>query len=295
MRLFNNLTIYLILGIGVAFSQRNNQVRKSLDSLSKTNIKFAQLSKIQEADLNGLEDVDYSTIRIFAIDLNKDEINDLAVILDIDYKKMVRRNPENPSKNKYRFLLLCEGNKKDQFILTHKITKALNQHTEGVSHQDFVLLSTKEGFVLREFGEQMATGWATDLEFVSRNNSFLLKHAVVYSANISFKGAVLSKVISKKIIDKTVIIDSTNYYNYFPFGFTDDISDSKNSDPKITITTPKSFFYQDASEAKPKKSFLLKGDIAFVEETKGDWLFIRFEGKTITRGWMHKKNVKFLK
>ena len=67
------------------------------------------------------------------------------------------------------------------------------------------------------------------------------------------------------------------------------------SDPKISITTPKSFFYQDASEAKPKKSFLLKGDIAFVEETKGDWLFIRFEGKTITRGWMHKKNVQYLK
>ena len=66
-------------------------------------------------------------------------------------------------------------------------------------------------------------------------------------------------------------------------------------DPKITITTSKSFFYQDASEAKPKKSFLLKGDIAFVEETKGDWLFIRFEGKTITRGWMHKKNIQYLK
>lgn len=67
------------------------------------------------------------------------------------------------------------------------------------------------------------------------------------------------------------------------------------TDPQVTITTPKSFFYQDASESKPRKSFLLKGDTAFVEETKGDWLLLRYEGKTITRGWMHKKNVREVK
>lgn len=65
-------------------------------------------------------------------------------------------------------------------------------------------------------------------------------------------------------------------------------------DPQVTITTPKSFFYQDASEAKPRKAFLLQGDTAFVEETKGDWLLLRYEGKATTRGWMHKKNVREL-
>lgn len=88
-------------------------------------------------------------------------------------------------------------------------------------------------------------------------------------------------------VDK-IPLEKVNFYELFA-------SKNNTENLKITIITPKSFFYQDASEAKPKKSFLLKGDIAFVEETKGDWLFIRFEGKTITRGWMNKKNVQYLK
>ncbi len=288
--------IYFFTLTNIAFAQLNTKVKASFDSLAKVDFQFRNLRKIVlgNIDLTGFENINYSTTKLFDLDFNKDNLNDLAIALDVDYRKMGKRNVLDPSKNNYRFLLLAEQ-KNGKFMLINSFYKLLNQHTEGVSHQDLKLFYTKDGFVIREFGNQVGTGWATDMQFINKDNKFFLDKATIYAAEVDYRESRIIKEIKNKKLSKPLLIDSVNYYDYFPFGFTDDIPAESKPDPKITITTPKSFFYQDASEAKPKKSFLLKGDIAFVEETKGDWLFIRFEGKTITRGWMHKKNVQYLK
>lgn len=48
----------------------------------------------------------------------------------------------------------------------------------------------------------------------------------------------------------------------------------------------KLYFYSEKNEAKKLRSYIIKGNIVFIEKIEGDWAFCKYYGKVVTAGWM---------
>lgn len=57
------------------------------------------------------------------------------------------------------------------------------------------------------------------------------------------------------------------------------------------IEADKSYFYNDKQDKSKRKSYLIKGDIVFIEKIEGDWIRCKYYGKSVTEGWMKKETV----
>jgi hypothetical protein len=52
------------------------------------------------------------------------------------------------------------------------------------------------------------------------------------------------------------------------------------------VDTEKSYFHKEKSDAKKQKSYVIKGDIVYVEKIEGDWALCSYFGKKTTKGWL---------
>ena len=52
------------------------------------------------------------------------------------------------------------------------------------------------------------------------------------------------------------------------------------------VNTEKSYFYKQQSDNKRLKSYIVKGDIVYIEKIEGDWALCSYFGKKTTKGWL---------
>lgn len=60
------------------------------------------------------------------------------------------------------------------------------------------------------------------------------------------------------------------------------------------VTTEKTYFYSEKSEAKKGKAYLIKNDILFVDKIDGTWAYCSYIGKKITKGWIKTADLNVL-
>lgn len=52
------------------------------------------------------------------------------------------------------------------------------------------------------------------------------------------------------------------------------------------VNTTKSYFYKEQSNDKKLKSYLIKGDIVFIEKIENEWVFCSYFGKKTIKAWL---------
>ena len=52
------------------------------------------------------------------------------------------------------------------------------------------------------------------------------------------------------------------------------------------VNANKSYFYKEKSSEKKLKSYLIKGDIVFIEKLESEWAFCSYFGKKTTKAWL---------
>ena len=57
------------------------------------------------------------------------------------------------------------------------------------------------------------------------------------------------------------------------------------------IDCNKAYFYGAKKESTKKKSFLIKGDIVYIDKIENNWIHCQFLGNKITEGWLKQKSV----
>ena len=68
----------------------------------------------------------------------------------------------------------------------------------------------------------------------------------------------------------------------------------KERSKKIKVITDKTFFYDEMSDESKRKAFLVKGDIAYLEDLHDDWVKVYFDGKTVSGGYIKRSNIEVL-
>lgn len=80
--------------------------------------------------------------------------------------------------------------------------------------------------------------------------------------------------------------------NHFADGFVDFNLHTKEDWIEIRyIETEKSNFYSENNENSKRKSYLIKGDIVFIDKIDGEWIHCYYYGKSITTGWIKKETI----
>ncbi|MGY3792995.1 hypothetical protein [Aquimarina sp. 433] len=64
---------------------------------------------------------------------------------------------------------------------------------------------------------------------------------------------------------------------------------------KVKITVGKTFFHNEMSETSKRKAFLVKGDIAYMEDVNENWVKVYYDGKIISGGYIKRADVEVLK
>jgi hypothetical protein len=52
------------------------------------------------------------------------------------------------------------------------------------------------------------------------------------------------------------------------------------------VKSDKAYFYNEKSEDKKRKAYIIKNDFVLIKKIEGDWAYGVYEGKTITKGWI---------
>ncbi len=52
------------------------------------------------------------------------------------------------------------------------------------------------------------------------------------------------------------------------------------------VTSDRTYFYSDKSIDKKLKSYIVKNDFVCIDKIEGDWAYVTYFGKTITKGWI---------
>ncbi len=63
---------------------------------------------------------------------------------------------------------------------------------------------------------------------------------------------------------------------------------------KIKVVSNKTYFYNGMTEDTKRKAFLIKNDVAYLEDITGEWAKIYYDGKTITSGYVKLKDVSVI-
>ncbi|MBW1297003.1 hypothetical protein [Aquimarina litoralis] len=69
----------------------------------------------------------------------------------------------------------------------------------------------------------------------------------------------------------------------------------KEQSKKIKVTTDKTFFHNEMSETSKRKAFLVKEDIAYMEDVNDDWVKVYYDGKIVSGGYVKRSDVEILK
>ena len=69
----------------------------------------------------------------------------------------------------------------------------------------------------------------------------------------------------------------------------------KGFSQKIKVTEDKTYFYNDSELKDKRKAFLVKGDIAYLEDNGENYVQVYFDGKVVTAGYLNRNDVEILK
>jgi hypothetical protein len=61
------------------------------------------------------------------------------------------------------------------------------------------------------------------------------------------------------------------------------------------ITINKSYFYSGNNETSKSRSYLIKGDIIYIDKIEGDWLHCKYYGRKYSEGWIKSETVNSIK
>ncbi len=125
-----------------------------------------------------------------------------------------------------------------------------------------------------------------------KSGSFEIESYYPTDLNEKIKGKI-------KIIDSTSIIIKLmqehggcwNVQNFSNEDVTFRLTENYNWKEIRFVNIVKSYFYNDSKEETKRKSYLIKGDIFYIEKIQGDWVFGAFMGKKITKGWIKKSTI----
>lgn len=122
-----------------------------------------------------------------------------------------------------------------------------------------------------------------------KNNSFEIESNYITNLNEKINGTI-------KIIDSTTIsikLEQDHGGCWNVQNFSNEFVEFKLTEKYIWkeiryVIADKSYFYNEAKEESKRKSYLIKGDIFYIDRIDGDWVYGSFIGKKITKGWMKK-------
>jgi len=136
----------------------------------------------------------------------------------------------------------------------------------------------------------------------------------IYDSNLNFYKTTLSSNYMTDAIyygrfnkeDTTAIFYRKNNLNNIVFNFlkTQSKKDQRNYikeynikgfSQKIKVTADKTYFYNDEELKDKRKAFLVKGDIAYLENVGEKEVQVYFDGKVVTAGYLNKDDVQILK
>ncbi|WP_299256746.1 hypothetical protein [uncultured Aquimarina sp.] len=70
--------------------------------------------------------------------------------------------------------------------------------------------------------------------------------------------------------------------------------DVENKSSKVRVKVSKTFFHTEMSSASKRKAFLVKGDIAYLEEISNDWVKVYYDGNIVSGGYIKRSDIEVL-
>ena len=136
------------------------------------------------------------------------------------------------------------------------------------------------------------------------NEGDVFGEALVFSKARTYPATFISLNESKVLfIDKSDILKILTKEEKVLENFISLFTKHYNSRDKLTenlnwkeirfVNIDKSYFYNEAKEETKRKSYLIKGDIFYIEKIQGDWVLGAFIGKKTTKGWLKKSTLNY--
>jgi len=63
---------------------------------------------------------------------------------------------------------------------------------------------------------------------------------------------------------------------------------------KIKVISEKTFFYNEMSDDSKRKAFLVKGDVAYLEDIENNWAKVYYDGKIVSGGFVKRSDLEVL-
>jgi hypothetical protein len=181
---------------------------------------------IKDVNLENIITDKYNLMKVYEnIDFNLDGRNDLLLYIDRYVEEDDKFKAKEASNYNYRILLVLISQPNEKYIFSNKLITLLNQNTEGLFNSSFKIFIISDTLYVREYGRQIDTDWCTEMAFTFDKSikNWVLKKAVIYSAEISSDEEKIIKPVKTYNINDVITIDSVSYYKYFPFGFSDEV------------------------------------------------------------------------
>ena len=122
------------------------------------------------------------------------------------------------------------------------------------------------------------------LFYTTKLTSSYMYDEELYNRSSFLRIDALPKEIFTKLKNRSKV-DNINYIKEFAI---------EKQSKKIKVTANKTFFYTEMSEASKRKAFLVKGDIAYLEDINDDWVKVYYDGKIVSGGYIKRSNVEVL-
>jgi len=225
----NNYVIHILVFLTISldtFSQNDSNTKNWVQNiLTNESILINQLYISKGSTLDSINFSDYYLGYSYNnINLYNNNKNNFIFTIKQKYEKRQKFKARFAFKSKEQILIILTEVDKSIYRINYASNKILNQYTEGLMGKLIVI--EKDGILtLRSKGKHIDVKWITDLVFEynkEKKNYYLLK-AVAYSADLSndSKPKIIKEIFTKKPTKETSI-EETSYYDYFPFGFTDE-------------------------------------------------------------------------
>ncbi|WP_299443846.1 hypothetical protein [uncultured Aquimarina sp.] len=122
------------------------------------------------------------------------------------------------------------------------------------------------------------------LFYTTKLTSSYMYDEELYNRSSFLRIDALPKEIFTKLKNRSKV-DNVNYIKQFNI---------QEQSKKVKVTANKTFFYTEMSEASKRKAFLVKNDIAYLEDINDDWVKVYYDGKIVSGGYIKRSNVEVL-
>ncbi|MBL3658887.1 SH3 domain-containing protein [Fulvivirga sediminis] len=119
-----------------------------------------------------------------------------------------------------------------------------------------------------------------DLYYGANINDLNSLEKVSFAKSYSFPGEIFSFLKTKSKVGDVDYIKTFNIYNY---------------STKARVVSVKTYFHDEPSEDTKRRAYLLKGDIAYLEDEGGEWCKVYYDGKSsVTTGYVKRSDVEVI-